>query len=181
MTAVPRSQLRTLTHVNRDDREVDQRPLDFGLIARLLQFTRPYARLRNWLSVCVILRSIQLPALTWIVAAVINGPVQRADVAGVVWGAVGFAALALSTQFVMHFRQRLAYELGEYVVCDLRTALFAHIQRMPMGWFNKTKVGRIISRMTSDIEDVRIGVQEVLFVSLVQVGQMAVATAFMLW
>jgi ATP-binding cassette subfamily B protein len=35
--------------------------------------------------------------------------------------------------------------------------------------------------MTSDVEDVRVGVQEVLFVCMVQVGQMAVAAAFMLW
>ncbi len=50
-----------------------------------------------------------------------------------------------------------------------------------MSFFHRTKVGRIISRMTSDVEDVRVGVQEVLFVSLVQVGQMAVAATFMLW
>jgi ATP-binding cassette subfamily B protein len=98
-----------------------------------------------------------------------------------VWGAVGFAALALFTQIVMHYRQRLALELGESVVCDLRNALFAHLQTLPMKWFHRTKVGRVISRMTSDIEDVRIGVQEVLFVSLVQLGQMLVAAAAMLW
>ena len=78
--------------------------------------------------------------------------------------------LALSTQFVMHFRQRLALELGEAVVFDLRNEIFAHLQRMPMSFFNSTKLGRIISRMTTDVEDVRVGVQEVLFVSLVQVG-----------
>ena len=50
-----------------------------------------------------------------------------------------------------------------------------------MSFFHRTKLGRIISRMTSDVEDVRIGVQEVLFVSLVQLGQMLVAAAFMLW
>ena len=50
-----------------------------------------------------------------------------------------------------------------------------------MSFYHRTKLGRIISRMTSDVEDVRIGVQEVLFVSLVQVGQMGVAAAFMLW
>jgi ATP-binding cassette subfamily B protein len=52
---------------------------------------------------------------------------------------------------------------------------------MPMSWFNRTKVGRVISRMGSDVEDVRVGVQEVLFVSLVQLGQMLVAAACMLW
>ena len=81
----------------------------------------------------------------------------------------------------MHFRQRLALELGEAVVFDLRNAIFAHLQALPMSFFNRTKLGRIISRMTSDVEDVRVGVQEVLFVTLVQLGQMFVAAAFMLW
>jgi ATP-binding cassette subfamily B protein len=89
--------------------------------------------------------------------------------------------IALSTQLVMHYRQRLALELGEAVVTDLRKALFSHIQRMPMRWFHQTKVGRVISRMTSDVEDLRLGVQDVLFVSLVQIGQMAIAAAAMLW
>ena len=43
------------------------------------------------------------------------------------------------------------------------------------------RLGRVISRMTSDVEDVRVGVQEVLFVGLVQLGQMLVAAACMIW
>lgn len=171
---------RSLTqHVERQEER--QRPLDFRLIARLLQFTRPYARQRNWLLLTVIIRSVQLPALTWTLAAVINGPIQRRDVHGVFWGAVFFGLLALSTQLVMHYRQLLALQLGEAVVNDLRNALFSHLQTLRMRWFHQTKVGRVISRMTSDIEDVRIGVQEVLFVSLVQLGQMLVAAGAMLW
>jgi ATP-binding cassette subfamily B protein len=178
----PKSFARSLTRVTgRDDEEERQRPLDFRLIRRLMMYTRPYAAKRNWLLVMVVIRALQLPALTWIVAAVIDGPIQRGDVEGVLLGAVGFALLALTTQVVMHFRQRLSLELGEAVVCDLRTALFEHLQRMPLGWYHRTKVGRIISRMTSDIEDVRVGVQEVLFVSLVQLIQMLVAAACMLW
>jgi len=171
---------RTLTqHIERQEER--QRPLDFRLILRLLSFTQPYRVLRNWLLVSVIIRSIQLPALTWMVAAVINGPIARQDVRGVAWMAGLFALLAISTQVVMHFRQRLALELGERVVCDLRNALFQHLQSLRMRWFHQTRVGRVISRMTSDIEDVRVGVQEVLFVSLVQLGQMLVAGAAMLW
>ncbi len=171
---------RTLTkHIERQ--EDRQRPLDFRLIMRLLTFTRPYAWTRNWLLVSVLLRAIQLPALTWLVAAVINGPVSRKDVNGVLWGAGIFFLLAVFTQFVMHYRQRLALELGELVVCDLRQKLFSHLQTLRMRWFHETRVGRVISRMTSDIEDVRVGVQEVLFVTLVQIGQMIVAAAAMLW
>ncbi|WP_437187405.1 ABC transporter ATP-binding protein [Planctomicrobium sp. SH668] len=171
---------RTLTrHVERQEER--QRPLDFRLILRLLEFTRPYRSLRIFLMISVVLRSIQLPALTLCVASVINGPIAKHDVNGVVLGGIVFFLLALSTQVVMHFRQKLALDLGEAVVCDLRNALFRHLQTFRMRWFHETRVGRVISRMTSDIEDVRVGVQEVLFVTMVQVGQMGVAAIAMLW
>lgn len=167
-------------HIEREDYP-RQRPLDFRLIARLMEATRPYGSKRFWLLVSVVARAIQLPALTWLVAAIIRGPVSSRDSEGVIHGAAAFALLALSTQFVMHFRQRLALELGESVVTDLRNQLFRHMQRMPMRWFHTNRIGRVISRMTSDIEDIRIGVQEVFYVTLVQFIQMGIAAAAMIW
>lgn len=167
--------------VRKDENEAQTRPLDFRLISRILTYMRPYAAKRNALLVAVVLRAIQLPALTWAIALTINGPVTSRDIPGVWLAAGGFFLLALSTQFVMHFRQRYALELGELVVKDLRNELFAHLQNMPLSFFNRTRVGRIISRMISDMEDVRVGVQEVLFVSLVAFGQLLVAAACMLY
>ncbi|MFO0977725.1 MAG: ABC transporter ATP-binding protein [Planctomycetaceae bacterium] len=172
---------RSLTrHVERDD-EPRQRPLDFRLIARLLRTTEKWKSRRFWLLVAVLIRAIQLPALTWILTAVIRGPVAQNDPAGVWYGAIAFASLAISTQIVMHYRQRLALELGEAVVSDLRNQLFTHMQRMPMRWFHTNRIGRVISRMTSDMEDIRIGVQEVFYVTLVQFIQMGIAAAAMIW
>jgi ATP-binding cassette, subfamily B, bacterial len=179
---MPYSAARTLTRLGtHDEREVDMRPLELGLIRRLLSYTRPYASKRNWLLALVVIRSIQLPALTWILWIVIKGPITAGNVTGVMWGMLAFTLLALSTQWIMHYRQRLALELGEAVVFDLRNHIFSHLQTMPMGFYHRTRLGRIISRMTSDVEDVRMGVQEVLFVGLVQVGQMIIAAAVMLW
>ena len=177
------SSAQTLTRIDKhDEREVDMRPLELGLIRRLFHYTKPYAAKRNWLVLLVVIRSIQLPALTWMIAAIIKGPITSGSIPGVIAGMLGFTVLALSTQVVMHYRQRLALELGESVVFDLRNAHLSRIcKRMPMSFYHRTKLGRIISRMTSDVEDVRMGVQEVLFVSLVQIGQMGVAAAFMLW
>lgn len=172
---------RTLTrHVERDD-EPRQRPLDFRLIARLLRTTEKWKSKRFWLLVAVLIRAVQLPALTWILTAVIRGPVAQNDPTGVWYGSVAFASLAISTQLVMHYRQRLALELGEAVVSDLRSQLFTHMQRMPMRWFHTNRIGRVISRMTSDMEDIRIGVQEVFYVTLVQFIQMGIAAAAMIW
>ncbi len=164
-----------------DDHEAVTRPLQFSLIARLFSYTRPYARKRNWLFLTVILRSIQLPLLVWMVSAIIRGPIAEGDATATAWGVAGFAVFATFTEFCFHFRTRFAHELGEAVVHDLRNAIFGHLQRMPMSFYNRTKLGRIISRITSDVEILRQGVQNVLFVSLVQLGQMLMAGALMLY
>jgi ATP-binding cassette subfamily B protein len=172
----------SLTRTRRDpEYEMETRPLDFGLIRRLFSYARRYRAKRNWLFTLVIIRSIQLPLLVWATGAVINGPISRGDWPGTIWAALAFAAFAATTHFTFHFRQRLALELGESVVHDLRNEIFAHLLRMPMSFFNRTKLGRIISRVTSDVESVRQGVQDVLFVSMVQAGQMLVAAVLMAW
>lgn len=160
----------------------ETRPLDLRLITRLLGYMRPYAAKRNVLLVCVVLRAIQLPLVAWTIGAVIKGPIAGgASFGTILAGALGLLALAGSTQIVFHFRQRLALELGEAVIHDLRAQIFAHLQAMPMSFYNHTKIGRIISRVTSDCESLRIGVQDVLFVSLVGIGQMTVAALVMLY
>jgi ATP-binding cassette subfamily B protein len=172
----------TISAPRRDEREPDKRPLDLGLIVRLLGYTRPYAAKRNWLMLMVVLRAIQLPLIAWTIGAVMAGPIQNgAPLSSILAGAFGLLALAGTTQIVFHFRQRWALELGEAVIHDLRSEIFAHLQRMPMSFYSKTKIGRIISRVTSDCEALRVGVQDVLFVSLVGLGQMTVAAALMLY
>ncbi len=159
----------------------DRSGLDIRLITRLLRHTRPYAAKRNALLAMVVIRSIQLPLLAGILSWVIGEAIASGNWTMTVWGAVGFAVLAIITQVCFHFRRRWADELGESVVYDLRNDIFKHLQTMPMGFFNRTKLGRIISRTTTDVEAVRVGVQEVLFVSMVQIGQALIAAAFMIW
>jgi ATP-binding cassette subfamily B protein len=188
-TAAPDRAIRKLSITaprKEDDREPDKRPLDLGLITRLFGYMRPYAMKRNVLFVCVILRGIQLPLIAWTIASIIRGPIAHPEgyanpVQAIFWGAFGLAALALTTQIVFHFRQRLSLEMGEAVIHDLRSEIFSHLQRMPMSFYNKTKIGRIISRVTSDCEALRVGVQDVLFVGLVGIGQMLIAASIMLY
>lgn len=172
----------SLTHWRRDpDGEEIMRPLDMGVIRRVLGCMRPYATKRNWLFFFVLLRAVQLPLMAWVIGQVINGPVAGKDATAALWGAGAYLALAAFTQFSFHFRQRLALELGEAVVHDLRNQIFAHLQLMRMSFFNRTRLGRIISRMTSDVEAMRMGVQETLFVGLVGIGQMTIAALCMLY
>lgn len=175
--------LKLLTRVRRDpcEQEPEQRPLDFGLIRRLFRYTRPHRRTRNWLLLLVLIRSAQLPTLAYVLSLVINGPVKSGDMHGLAIGVGVLGLLHLSTHVVHYFRSKLALELGEAIVHDLRNDIFEHLLTMPMAFFNSTKLGRIIARVTSDTENVRMGVQDVLFISMVQTGQMLISTAFMIW
>ena len=161
--------------------EAAWRPLSLTLIRRLLTYTRPYAASRNWLAVCVVLRSLQLPLLVASLGAAISGPICSGDFRRTLLAAGGFAALAAVTQFTFHFRHRLALKLGEQVIRDIRRDVFAHLHRMTAGFYNRTQPGAILSRVVNDIESMRVGVQDVLFISIVQLGQMTVAAAVMLY
>ena len=169
----------TATRYGEDER--GQRPLDLQLIRRLWHYAAPHARKRNVLLAVVVLRSVQVPTVAWILASVINGPIAHKNWPGVLWGAAGFLAAVLFMQGTFHFRQKLALQLGESVVQDLREDIFAKLQRMSMGFYDRTKIGRVISRVSSDAEAVRMGVQDTLFVTLVQLGGMLVAAGVMLY
>jgi ATP-binding cassette subfamily B protein len=161
--------------------EHETKPLDFALIRRLFTFTRPYAAKRNKIFIVAIFRSVQLPTMSWMIGKIIRGPIAHYDIHGIIEGALTFIAFAILTDITLHFRQLWALELGEAVVYDLRTSIFRHLQRMPMSYFNKTRLGRTITRVTSDVDYVRMGVQEIFFVSIVNFGQMIIAAAFMLY
>jgi ABC-type multidrug transport system fused ATPase/permease subunit len=164
-----------------EEREADKAPLQWKLIRRIFTYTKPCAAKRNWLFVLTFTRGLQLPALAWLIGATIKGPISHRDLTQIYFYAAAYFGLALFTLVNFHFRARFALELGESVVHDMRTELFAKLMTMPMAFFNQTKFGRIISRMTSDIDSVRAGVQDVLFVIVVQGLQMAVSAGLMAW
>ncbi len=155
-------------------------PLSFALISRIFSYTRGAARTRNILVVLTLIRATQLPLLAWALGAVINGPITRRDSDGLVLAALGFAALAVSTDFILHFRVKLAMQFGEAVMSRLRRDLFDYLMRMPMPFYDRHRIGGLISRLTSDIEAIRSGVQDAMFVSVVNTGQMLVSAIIML-
>jgi ATP-binding cassette, subfamily B, bacterial len=162
-----------------EDWEANQAPLSLRLIRRVATYTRPYRARRNWLFVLTLLRGLQLPLLAWMIGFTINGPIAGRDLAGIGFFAGAYLALVLAMVATLFYRQRFALELGEAVAHDLRAELFGKLTRMPMSFFNKTKFGRIVSRMTSDIDSIRVGVQDVAFATTIQSVQMAVAAVLM--
>lgn len=161
--------------------EFEQKALDWTLIRRMFAFTQPHATTRNTLVVLVLVRAVQLPLMSWTIAKIVSGPIAHYDVAGTLLGVGAFLVLVVLTEVVFMFRMRLALRLGEAVVFDMRSRIYEHVLRMPMSFFNRMPLGRLISRVTSDVDVVRTGIQDVAFVSTVQAGSMLIAAALMLY
>jgi ATP-binding cassette, subfamily B, bacterial len=156
------------------------RALDWGLVRRLYDFTRPHARVRNRLLALVILRSAQLPLLTWGTARVLGGPVADHNLPHTLLGAAAVLACAAFSNYCFRFRMQLAYELGEGVVHDLRISIYGRLLGLDMGYFQRTRVGRLLGRCVHDVESVRVGVQDVFFASAVQIGNALLSGVLML-
>lgn len=177
----PRSMtlIRSLRDEDADDEQF--KPLEWGLIRRLFTYTAPIKGKVIALTLMTVVRSAQLPALGWLMALIIKGPITQGDLPGIALGVAGYGVLALSTDGLFHFRQRYALEIGETVVNGLRAEIFAKMLRQPMSFFHRIKLGRIIGRVTSDVEAVRTGIQDVLFVSVIQFGCMIFSAIVMAW
>lgn len=181
-SAAPAADREAITYYDpAENREADQVPLRLDLIRRIFSYTRPYAAKRNWLFVLTFLRGLQLPALAWMIGSTIKGPIAGKNLPGIYLHADGYLGLTLFMVITLHFRQRLALELGEAVAHDMRSELFRKLTTLPMSFFNRTKFGRIISRLTSDIDSVRAGIQDVAFIVTVQALQMITSAVLMAW
>lgn len=92
-------------------------------------------------------------AAPFVLKAALDGPVARGDAAGLTfWAGVFFALVALNglLEAAGHFVSNLA---GQRVIYDLRGEVFAHLQRMPVSYYDKNPVGRLMTRVTGDVEN----------------------------
>ncbi|MFL5574865.1 MAG: ABC transporter ATP-binding protein [Gemmatimonadaceae bacterium] len=125
---------------------------DGRLMRRLLAYVRPY---RPLVAASLLLLfaegALQLvgPLLT---RRVIDVAIPAGDL-GTVRTAAILYALSLVAQFVCSYGETLLTSLlGQRVMRDLRHELFAHLQRLSIAFFDRNPVGRLITRVTSDVE-----------------------------
>src|SRR5881227_1213840 len=125
---------------------------DSRLMQRLIRYAKPYGLLVvASLSLLAIEGLLQLvgPLLT---QRVIDVALPARDVAAAGRMALVFGG-ALSLSFCASYGETLLTSLlGQRVMRDLRHQLFAYLQELPIAFFDRNPVGRLITRVTSDVE-----------------------------
>ena len=135
-----------------DDDEIVGKAYDGRLMRRLVRFVAPY----RWrvLGALLLLFGASLADLAGplLIRQAIDGPLSAGDVAGV-WPIFGLYIAALLASFVLRFSQVwIMQTIGQKVMVDIRMRIFSHIQRMSLAFFDRNPVGRLITRITNDVD-----------------------------
>jgi len=136
-----------------DDRdEVLGKAYDARLVRRLAGYVRPYRGLvAATMAALFAAAAVQL-AQPWIVREVIDEFVVRRRAEGLAVPVVLFLTTVILDFALGFFQLYLLERTGQHVVYDLRTEVFAHLQRLPSAFFDRTPVGRLMTRVTTDVE-----------------------------
>jgi ATP-binding cassette subfamily B protein len=118
----------------------------------------PYARrYRRWLALSLVLIAV-LPlidtAMIWMFKVVVDQVLVPQDFGPFVWIAGAYVALTLLAGVLGFFDDYLANWIGERFLLDLRTRFFAHLQGLSLDFFDRRRLGDLISRLTGDIASI---------------------------
>ena len=131
--------------------EVLGRAYDQRLMSRLVHYLRPYKG-KVVLSVILLFTIAGLELVGPIVVQrAIDGPIADGVLAEL-WKYVAIFLAALAVAFVLRYIQTIIMNrVGQEVMAHLRVEIFGHLQRMHLAFYDKNPVGRLLTRVTSDV------------------------------
>jgi ATP-binding cassette subfamily B protein len=135
--------------------EVLGKAYDSRLMGRLWAFTRPHTRLV--LATCALFPAVALLELSqpYLIKIAIDDHILRRDWAGL-GGVAALFLLVLVALYALRATQAYLTQLtGQRVIHDLRAALFAHLQRQDARFYDRSPVGRLMTRVLNDGEAIQ--------------------------
>ncbi|MDX1642879.1 MAG: ABC transporter ATP-binding protein [Thermoanaerobaculia bacterium] len=158
------------------EEEVIGKVYDGRLMRRLLAYVKPYKGMLALAVALVMLSSLlQLVgplatavALDLVVEPAAADEVGRSEPArwvgqwlsergwstatGVAWVAAAYLAALVLTFAVLYLQGYVMQLMGQYVLRDLRGEIFGHLQRLPVSYFDRNPIGRLVTRVTNDVD-----------------------------
>jgi ATP-binding cassette, subfamily B, bacterial len=133
------------------DRNIARKKLAPGTFRRIVRFARPYAWLIAGLVLLIAVDAGLSAANPLIYRDIINNGVLGKDVGLIVLLALVIAGIAVMSAALSLVQRYFSSRIGEGLIFDMRSRVFAHIQRMPIAFFTRTQTGALVSRINSDV------------------------------
>ncbi|WP_327107165.1 ABC transporter ATP-binding protein [Nonomuraea glycinis] len=129
----------------------ERRQVSKATLRRVWGFARPHrGRIAVFLALSVVMAALAV-APPVLAGRVLDAIGQSAPLGVVVGLAALIAGLAVAEAGLGLLTRWLSAGLGEGLILDLRTAVFDHVQRMPVAFFTRTRTGALVSRLNNDV------------------------------
>jgi ATP-binding cassette subfamily B protein len=135
-----------------DRDEITGKAYDLRLMLRLWAFVRPYRRTFGLSVLCLLLSSLALLAQPYLLKIAIDRYMAAKDPVGLSGMAMLFILAAVVELFAFYGNYYLTMWVAQRALSDLRVAVFAHLQQLPISYFDRNPVGRLVTRMTTDAD-----------------------------
>jgi ATP-binding cassette subfamily B protein len=133
------------------DTSVRNHKLTAGTLRRILTFAIPY---RGYIAVFLFLVAIDAAtgaATPLLFREIIDRGIVPGRTDLVIWLSLAVGLLAIANSAVTLAERWFSARIGEGLVFDLRTAVFDHVQQMPVAFFSRTQTGALIQRLNGDV------------------------------
>lgn len=134
------------------EEEILGKAYDNRLMRRLITYLRPY----KWYVVLGIMTSLVVSGLEavrpWFTKHAVDVDIANHDPQGLLHTALFFFAVLLIRGLVQYGNAYLTQWIGQQTILDLRMQVFTHLQRLGLKFFDRNPIGRLITRVTNDIE-----------------------------
>ncbi|MBX3312973.1 MAG: ABC transporter ATP-binding protein [Actinobacteria bacterium] len=134
------------------DRSVKEHQLAPGTFRRILGFARPYRRQLAAFLVLVLADAAVGASVPLVYRAIIDKGIVEGRTQYVVALAVLLGGLALVATAISLTQRWFSARIGEGLIYDLRTQVFDHVQRMPIGFFSRAQTGALVTRLNGDVQ-----------------------------
>src|SRR5437870_2067791 len=125
---------------------------DLRLIKRLCQFMAPYNRL-FWLGMLLLpLQQAFGLAQPYLMKIGIDQYIGGRDLKGLQVVGLLFLGAVIGETITLFFHYYFSMLVAQRCLADLRVAVFSHVQKLPMSYFDRNPVGRLVTRMTTDVD-----------------------------
>lgn len=137
--------------VDKDD-EILGKAYDSQLMKRLLGFVKPY---KKYVVFAIVLNLVVAglgPVRPVLIKIAIDDHIMNKDFDGLLLISLLLFGTLIFQAFIQYFLTYFTQLMGQKIIYDLRVKLFKHVERLALKYFDKTPIGRMVTRVTNDVE-----------------------------
>lgn len=125
---------------------------DIKILSRLFQFVKPYKHLFYTQVFLTLMGAVLASIKPYLVKVAIDDKIANNDLNGLYVMIALMVVVLIAQSFMQYYDTYLAGKLGQTIIRDIRMKLFKHLLKFRLSFFDKTPIGRLVTRNISDIE-----------------------------